>query len=89
MWTVLGIPNCDSVRRTRNFLETEQKPFEFRDIRKNPLSEQEWRALIAEDKHNELVNTRGTTFRKSPVTKEDLNDPEVVVKLLMESPTVM
>lgn len=88
MLTMLGIGNCDTVRKARKFLEANNVDFVFRDLRKNPLSAAEWDALLAQDADAKLVNTRGPSFRKSGVAKQDL-DPNTSRQLLLEHPTAM
>ena len=88
-FTVLGIPNCDSVKKARVFLQSREVDFVFRDLRKEPLSAEEWRALVDQDEHGVLINTRSPTFRKTGVAKDTLSDPQVCVDLLLQAPTAM
>ena len=88
MFTVLGIPNCDTVKKARKYLAANSVPHQFRDIRKEPLSAEEWRGLADQDRDEKLINTRSPTFRKSGVDKADLN-PETKTALLVDHPTAM
>lgn len=86
---LLGIPNCNTVKKARTYLEEREVPFHFRDLRKAPLSAEEWRALVDQDQEGSLVNTRGPSFKDAGVSKEQLDNPEVVTKLLFKTPTAM
>ena len=88
MWIMLGIPNCDTVAKARKFLEKKGKPFQFRDIRKQPLSADEWEQLVRQDTHERLVNTRSPSFRKTGALKSELT-PEKKVEILQLQPTAM
>jgi Spx/MgsR family transcriptional regulator len=88
MWTVLGIKNCDTVRKARRLLEARGVQAEFRDIRDRPLSDPEWRALIRADESSRLVNTRSPSFRGSGLDKRLLDD-ETKLDLLRQTPTAM
>ncbi len=88
MLTMLGIPNCDTVRKAKTFLETNDVAFQFRDIRKNPLDEAEWRALAETDAEGKLINTRSPSFRKTGVGANEL-DAARKVEVLLAQPTAM
>ena len=57
-----GIPTCDTCKKAIKALEGAGRDVTFRDIRKDPMSEQEWAELIAEF-GTRLVNTKSTTYR--------------------------
>lgn len=86
---LLGIPNCNTVKKARTFLDEREVTFHFRDLRKAPLQAEEWRALVDQDKDGTLVNTRGPSFRKTGVPKDQLDNPDVVTDLLLNTPTAM
>lgn len=67
MLRVYGIPNCDTVKKARRFLDAQKVPYEFYDFKKQaPTLEQlkSWEGQIGDD----LVNKRGRTYRQ---IKED------------------
>jgi len=88
MLTMLGIPNCDTVKKARARLTDAGIDYSFRDLRKQPLDRDEWAALIDQDSEGKLVNTRGPSFRKAGVAKDALTSA-VTADLLVEHPTAM
>lgn len=63
MYKLFGIPNCDTVKKARVFLENKKIDFEFIDFKKTPpsLSDVErWRKAF----HDFPVNSKGATFKK-------------------------
>lgn len=62
MITLYGIPTCDTCKKAIKALEGAGKQVTFRDVRADPLSDDEWAVLINEFGTN-LVNTRSTTYR--------------------------
>jgi arsenate reductase-like glutaredoxin family protein len=42
-----GIPTCDTCKKARKALEAEGHSVTFRDVRAEPLSEDEWAILLA------------------------------------------
>jgi arsenate reductase (glutaredoxin) len=89
MLEMLGIPNCDTVKKARLWLAANHIAYRFRDLRQEPLSASEWRALVDSDPTASLVNTRSPSFRQAAVPLSDLAEPEAVVALLLAQPTAM
>ncbi len=73
MLTIYGIANCDTIKKTRRWLEAAGYEFEFHDYKKLGCSAELAETLIANIPLEELVNKRGTTWRKlSEHEKENL-----------------
>ncbi|MEC9283424.1 MAG: arsenate reductase family protein [Bdellovibrionota bacterium] len=89
MLVMLGIPNCDTVRKARQKLEELGLEFQFRDLRKEELSAKEWKNLISQDSEGKLINTKSPNFRKSGFSKEDMDKDKNKLALLLEKPTLM
>ena len=89
MIEMLGIPNCDTIRKARKFLEEQATEFHFRDLRKEELSKKEWQSLIDQDEEGTLVNTKSPNFKKSGYSKEDMSKKTNKLNLLLEKPTLM
>lgn len=87
--TMLGIPNCDTIKKARKYLDEKGVAFYFRDLRKEPLANSEWQALIAADADGVLINSRSPTLRKMGIAKADLADKAVCLKALSDNPAVM
>ncbi len=72
--TLFGIPNCDTVKKARRWLDAQGVTHQFHDLRKDGLTDtrlQQWIDALGWEK---LLNRNGTTFRKLPETqKEDLD----------------
>ena len=63
MITIYGIPNCNSVKKTRVWLEGHGIAYQFHDFKKSGIDEKtlkQWRKTIPRDV---LVNKKGTTWR--------------------------
>ena len=62
--TVYGIPNCDTVKKSRTWLDAQGIAFTFHDYKKqgaDPARIADWIAKAGLDK---VVNKAGTTYRK-------------------------
>ncbi|MBT8141451.1 MAG: Spx/MgsR family RNA polymerase-binding regulatory protein [Gammaproteobacteria bacterium] len=86
---LLGIKNCDTVRKARNWLKAHDIEFEFQDIRDEVLSKKEWTEIVKNADSDKIVNTRGTSWRKLSDTEKDTSSNAKIINLLSEHPTVM
>lgn len=81
MYTLFGIPNCDTVKKARTFLEKKKIVFEFVDFKKSPPTED----LIASwaKAYGELpVNKKGVTYKKFATEYETLSDKKKIEFLI-------
>lgn len=63
MYKLFGIPNCDTVKKARLFLEKKNVEFEFVDFKKYRPTEEDldrWAAVFG----GLPVNTKGATYKK-------------------------
>ena len=86
---LLGIKNCDTVRKARKWLAANEIEFEFIDIRDTPVNKTEWKTIVANTDSEVLVNKRGTSWRKLGDADKDISSATKVINLLLEHPTVM
>lgn len=82
MLHVIGIPNCDKIRKTKKWLEENEVAYEFINLKKEPLSEHEIEELAFKVGLEVLVNKRGTTYRKLGLKDKNLTDKEMIQALL-------
>lgn len=64
--TLYGIPNCDTVKKARDWLSEHKIEYVFHDFRKDGLSQAQLTAWMQQADWKLLLNTRGTTWRKLP-----------------------
>ena len=87
--TVYGIPNCDTVKKARRFLDNAGVEYRFHNFKKDGLSEAlaaEWAAAVP---HETLINRRGTTWRKLPEASRENLDPARAAALAVAEPSVV
>lgn len=87
--TVYGIPNCDTVRKARRFLEQHDVNYDFHDVREQPLSTATLTAWLAQIPRETLVNKRSTTWRQLSDQDKQLATDAVAMALLQAHPTLM
>jgi len=84
-----GIPNCDSCRKARKWLETNNIAYDFHDVRVDGLTQNDvkrWLKRIAWDK---ILNTRSTTWRQLSQEARSAANEKSVVNLLVDNPTLI
>ncbi|MDX1454959.1 MAG: Spx/MgsR family RNA polymerase-binding regulatory protein [Gammaproteobacteria bacterium] len=80
-----GIPNCDTCRKARKWLDSEGVAHEFHDVREQPLDRKtlaDWERRFGDA----LVNRRSTTWRQLDESARRMDD---IPALLLEHPTLM
>lgn len=87
--TLFGIPNCDTVRKARKWLEQQSVAHNFQDVREQPLNLallQQWASQAGWEK---LFNKRSTSYRAlDESTKANLDEASALA-LILEHPTLM
>ncbi|MFN7158224.1 Spx/MgsR family RNA polymerase-binding regulatory protein [Erythrobacter cryptus] len=63
MITLYGIPNCDTVKKARAWLESRGKAYTFHDYKKAGADPQQIERWIAAAGLDVVVNRKGTSFR--------------------------
>ncbi|CAM2835556.1 arsenate reductase family protein [Legionella worsleiensis] len=63
MISMFAIPNCDTVKKARKFLEHHQVVYEFIDFKKTPPTKEQIK-LWGEFAGELPINKKGTTYRK-------------------------
>ncbi|GLU31676.1 ArsC family reductase [Trinickia caryophylli] len=87
---VYGIPNCDTVKKARTWLETHGVPFDFHDFKKAGLPASLVKAWLADIPLEALVNRRGTTWRGLPDEAKAAAETEAgAIALMVEKPSVV
>lgn len=64
MITLFGIPNCDTVKRARAWLDDAGFAYSFHDFKQNGVPEGLLDQWLDEPGWESLVNRRGTTWRR-------------------------
>jgi len=89
MITLYGIPNCDTVRKARRWLDAQDINYQFHDFRKEGLQAsllQEWEAELGWET---LINRRGMSWRKLPEQTRKEIDQSSAIQLMLENPTLI
>jgi len=89
MTTLYGIPNCDTVKKARVWLDGRGAAHAFHDYKKAGVDEAALRGWVAAHGWETVLNRKGTTFRALPdADKADL-DADRAVRLMSAQPSMI
>ncbi len=87
--TFYGIPNCDTVKKARGWLDGEGIAYIFHDYKKAGADADKLAAWCDAAGWETVLNRAGTTFRKLPdADKADLTQAKAI-KLMLDQPSMI
>lgn len=87
--TIHGIPNCDTMKKARTWLEGQGVPHDFHDYKKVGISAAKLGAWADAVGWEVLLNKAGTTFRKLPDADKAGIDRAKAIALMVEQPSLI
>ena len=85
--TLYGIPNCDTVKKARNWLEQHGIAYAFHDYKKQGADAARLQDWVAQAGWEKVLNRAGTTFRKLPDSDKADLDSNKAVRLMAANPS--
>jgi len=90
MTTLYGIPNCDTVKRARSWLDEQGVAYRFHDFKKEGVPETELDQWLKSPGWDALVNRRGTTWRRlDDATRDAVVDAPTARAVLLANPSLI
>jgi arsenate reductase len=88
--TLYGIPNCDTVKKARTWLDENGHAFTFHDFKKQGLERETVARWLEQLDWETLVNRKGTTWRNLPdERKAAVTDKASALELMLENTSVI
>ncbi|EGQ8681083.1 ArsC family reductase [Vibrio parahaemolyticus] len=87
--TMFGIPNCDTIKKAKKWLEAENIAFDFHDYRKQGIDAQMVTEFCQALGWEQVLNKRGTTFRQLTQVQKDTLNEENAIALLVDNPAMI
>ncbi|ABD24460.1 conserved hypothetical protein [Novosphingobium aromaticivorans DSM 12444] len=87
--TVYGIPNCDTVKKARAWLDARGIAYTFHDYKKQGADPARIAAWIAKAGLDKVVNKAGTTYRKLDDAQKAALGAETAPMVLAEHASVI
>lgn len=87
--TMYGIPNCDTVKKARIWLEQHRVDYVFHDYKKAGADADRLGLWIDEHGWETVLNRAGTTFKKLPDADKAGIDKAKAVALMLAQPSMI
>ena len=87
--TLYGISNCDKIRKVRSWLKEHNIDYRFHDYKKDGCDEFLAQKILNHINFQEVINTRGTTWRKLPYAIKTSLDEKKAEYLMRDNPSII
>ena len=87
--TLYGIPNCDTVKKARSWLDQHGLAYQFHDYKKAGIDAATLTGWAGEVGWEPLLNRAGTTFRKLPDEAKAGIDQDKAIALMVDQPSMI
>lgn len=85
-----GIPNCNTVKKARDWLDIHQISYEFHDFKKHGVTAELLNGWLSQLPESKLINRAGLTWRAlDDVTKQGITDDASAIALMMAKTSVI
>lgn len=88
MLEVIGITNCNTIKKTKDWLTENEIDFSFRDVKKDPLTPNELADLVKKAGLDTLVNRQGRKWKMLGLSDKQLSDNDLF-EVLLEHQTMI
>ena len=87
--TLYGIPNCDTIKKARNWLRQHEVEFDFHDYRKQGIDMKKLQTMATQLDWEVMLNRCGTTWRALPEDSKAQIDEASALKLMLDNPAII
>ena len=85
MIKIYGIPNCDTMKKARKWLEKNNLEYEFHDYKKSGVPENKLKLWVKSAGWDIVLNKRGTTWRKLDDDVKNSIDETSSIKVMIDN----
>lgn len=90
MTHIYGIPNCDTVKKARIWLEEHHISFEFHNFKQQPPTQELIQQWLKDIPIETLLNKKGTTWRKLSVEEQAKAEHiKNAIELMIQQPSLI
>ena len=89
MIKMYGIKNCDTIKKARKWLEQHQLDYQFIDYRQDGLTAEQLAVFSQQLGWQNLLNTRGTTYRALPPESRNNLTESRAQDLMLQQPAMI
>ena len=89
MTTIYGIPNCDTMKKARTWLDKHKVAHGFHDYKKAGIEKATLEGWVKKVGWEILLNRAGTTFKKLPDADKDGITEKKAIVLMLAQPSMI
>lgn len=87
--TLYGIPNCDTVKKARSWLDGKGIVYAFHDYKKQGTNPTKLAGWVEKAGWEKVLNRAGTTFKKLPDADKEGLDAAKAVRVMAANPSAI
>jgi arsenate reductase len=84
-----GIANCDTIKKSKTWLNNRNIAFQFHDYRKQGLEIGLLQTWVQDLGWEALINRRGTTWRQLSAEVREALDAESAIEVMLANPAII
>lgn len=89
MITLYGIPNCDTIKKARKWLQDNDIEYRFHNYKTDGVPEKKLKAWVKQVGWETLLNRRGTTWRKLDDSMKEPITGKSAIQLMLDNPSII
>jgi len=89
MIKIYGIPNCDTMKKARRWLQANGIEYDFHDYKKLGVPEKNLKNWVKQAGWETVLNKRGTTWRKLDDGFKDNIDVAAAIQVMLNNPSII
>lgn len=89
MTVLFGIPNCDTVKKARRWLDDRGVSYRFHDFRADGLDADQVQHWLSKIGVENLINKRSTTWKNLDQDVREAINEQSAIPLILEQPTLI
>lgn len=90
MVKIYGIKNCDTMKKAFKWLDEQHIAYQFHNYKTDGLSPELLQSLLDLSDWQQLLNTKGTTWRKlDEKTRKSVIDQTTAKPLMLQNPSII
>ena len=89
MIIIYGIPNCDTMKKARRWLEANGVEYDFHDYKKRGVPEKNLKTWVQKAGWETILNKRGTTWRKLDDDIKNNVDEKSATQIMLDNASII
>ena len=89
MTTLYGIPNCNTIKKAKDWLNNQQIDFDFFNYKKQDITKALLKKWIKQVGWEGLLNKKGMTWRKLDVQQKENVDETKAMQIMLDNPSII